>query len=165
MKNKVLQDHKLKFLQLSELGSKLSLAFSSHELVAEKIIGLDGIKKKLLILEQNKGIIQINIIALDEVSSISVKKTYSSIKPGELSIRKVYEFLESIFLQFDFQDERERIVLPFYENRINKTGDLPGLEIKVKNWQIILSKMIGRQNNKLVEEKRQSSLISQFNVE
>ncbi|MEO5995732.1 MAG: hypothetical protein ABIN89_03425 [Chitinophagaceae bacterium] len=158
MKNKAILDDKIKYLQLSELGSKLNLSFSSHELVAGKTIGLDGIKRKLIILEKNNEINQVNIISLDEVSSITVKKIYNSIKPGELRRRKVYEFLQSIYLQFDFKDARETIVLPFYENEINNVIDLPGLEMKVKNWQVLLSKMIGGQTNKLVQEKEQLSL-------
>ncbi len=158
MKNKVIQSVKNNYLQLRELGSKLSLSFSTHEIIAGKIIGLDRIDRKLVVFENNE-INQINIISLDEVSSISIKKIYNSIKPGELRKRKVYEFLKSIFLQFDFEDAREAIVLPFYENEINNVDDLLGLERNVKNWQVILSKMIGRQNNKLVQERRQLSLI------
>ncbi|MEP6728212.1 MAG: hypothetical protein ABJC98_20470 [Bacteroidota bacterium] len=158
MKNKVIRDAKLKYLQLSELGSRHNLSFSSHEIVGGKMIGVDGVKRKLLILEKNNEINQINIISLDEVSAISVKTIYNSINSGELKKRKMHEFLKSILLQFDFKDAREKIGLPFYQNEINNTGDLPGLERKVKNWQVMLSKMIGQQNNKLFQDKRELSL-------
>ncbi|MEP7257111.1 MAG: hypothetical protein ABI687_01960 [Flavitalea sp.] len=139
---------KTKYVQLSKLGSKLNMSFSSHEVLGEKIIGLDGIKRKLIVLQTD----QVNIIRLDEVNSISVKKIYSSIKAEELKKREMHEFLNAIFLQFAFKDARETFVLPFYEHDINRSCDLPGLERKVKNWQAILSKMIARQNNKLVLE-------------
>jgi len=33
--------------------------------------------------------------------------------------------------------------LPFYEREIDNVQDLRGLERKIKNWQMILSKMAG----------------------
>jgi hypothetical protein len=159
MKSKIIRTDKIKYIQLSELGSRLNLNFSNHEMVDGRIIGLDIIKRKLLIMEETSEINQINIIPLDEVSSISVKKIYSSIKPGELRKRKVCEFLKSMVLQLDFGDSRETVVVPFYENEINNIDELPDLERKVRNWQVILSKIIGRQNNILVQEKRHHSLV------
>jgi hypothetical protein len=155
MKNKLMKDDKLKYLHLSELGSKLNLSFSSYEKVAGNIIGLDGIRRKLLILGNNYEIGEINIITLDELSSVSVKKIYHSIKAGELRKRKIHEFMESIFLQFDFNNGRETMSFPFYENEMDNVNDLPDIESKIKKWQIILSKMIGHQNIRLMQKKRE----------
>lgn len=161
MKNKVIRDGRFKYLKVSDLGSKYNLTFSSHEIFGSKIIVLDGVKRKLLILEENHEMNQVNLIALEEVSSISVKRIYNSIMPGELRKRKVSEFLKTILLQFDFEDARETFIVPFYENKKDNINDLPDLERKVKKWQLILSKMIGRQNNIPIpdHEKRAHSLV------
>src|SRR5688500_18730888 len=146
MKHRNIRFDKIRCLQLSELDSKFSLSFSSHEVVGNKIMGLDGINKKLLVLEQTDGQSHSYIIDLDEVKAISVKKIYSSIKAGELKKRGIEEFLQTIQLQFEFGNGKEDIVLPFYESKIDNIYDLPGLERKIKNWQMILSKITGIKN-------------------
>ena len=145
MKHRSIRFDKIRYLQLSELGSKFSMSFSSHEVLGNKIMGLDGIKKKLLVLEQTDGQSHSYIIDLDEAKAISVKKIYRSIKAGELKKRRIEEF----------GNGKEDIVLPFYENEIDNIYDLQGLERKIKNWQLILSKMTGIKNKKPIREKRE----------
>jgi hypothetical protein len=154
MKHRNFTFDKISYLQLSELGSKFNLSFSSHLVLGNKIIGLDGANKRLLVSEINNGYSKSYIIELDKVNTISVKKSYNSIKPGELNKRRFEEFLKSIHLQFEFADEAEKILLPFYENETDNIRELPRLERNAKNWQLILSKMIGSQINKVTEEKR-----------
>lgn len=146
---------KIGYLQLSELGSKFNMSFSSHQVLGNKIMGLDGISKKLLILEQIDNQARSYIIDLDEATAISVKKIYSSIKGGELKKRTIDEFLETILLQFEFGNGNEDVALPFYESKIDSIYDLPGLERKIKNWQMILSKMTGIKNKSPIKEKRE----------
>jgi len=98
------------------------------------------------------------IIELAKVNDITVKKIYNSIKAGELKTRGIKEFLESILLQFQYGNEKDPIVLPFYERKINEIHDLPKLEKKVRNWQMILSKIVTTQKNGLAVEKRQLHL-------
>jgi len=70
-----------KYLQLSELGSKYNLSFSSHLALSNRIIAMDGVKKKLLVTEIEDNAIHSYLVELDKVKSISLKKTYNSIKP------------------------------------------------------------------------------------
>jgi len=155
MKHRSIGLDKIRYLQLSELGSKFNMSFSSHEVLGNKIMGLDGINKKLLILEQTNDQSHSYIIDLDEAKAITVKKIYSSIKAGELKKRRIEEFLKTIQLQFEFGNGKEDIVLPFYESEIDNSYDLPRLERKIKNWQMVLSKMTGIKNKKTIREKRQ----------
>lgn len=147
MKNKKSTLAKLKFRHLSELGSRLNLSFSSHEIIGDKIICLDGVKKKLLIAQKNNVLNQSHIIALDEVKAISIKKVYNGIIAGALRKRRIGEFLKTMVLQFELKHQSELIILPFYESLINKLYDLAGLERKARNWQLMLSKMISTHNN------------------
>jgi hypothetical protein len=143
-----------KYLQLSELGSKFNLSFSSHLGLGNKIIALDGLKKKLLVVEIKNGSNHSYIIELDQVETISIKKTYSSIKPGELNKKGLRAFLKSIYLQFEYCNKNKKIVLPFYERETDGLRDLSTLERNAMNWQMILSKMTNTQNISL-NEKRQ----------
>jgi hypothetical protein len=135
-----------KYSQMSELGSTLNLAFSSHMSLNNKIIALDGIKKKLLVMDNNNTVTLHCIIDLNEVKSISMKKNYRSIKSGELKKRGVDEFLETIYLQFDCEDKT--VVVPFYELGKNNFYDLAKLERNARTWQMILSKMITPKTNR-----------------
>ena len=155
MKHRSKKFDKTRYLQLSELGSKFSLSFSSHEVLGNKIMGLDGINKKLLVLEQTDGQSHSYIIDLDEAKAISVKKIYSGINAGELKKRRIEEFLKTILLQFEFGNGKEDIVFHFYESKVDNIYDVPGLERKIKNWQVILSKMTGIKNKKPIREKRE----------
>ena len=131
---------------LSRLGSMFNLSFSGHEMLDKKIFGVDGIKRKVLVVEENNGSNSSYIIELDKVKSISMKSVYDSIKPDELRKKRLEEFLKTIYLQFEFRDGRETIALPFFESQKNNIDDLPVLEKKTKNWKMIFSKMTGTQN-------------------
>lgn len=142
MKNSSKGRDKSRYSQLSELGSKLNLSFSSHVSLGSKMIALDGIKRKLLVLDINNASNEYYIIQLDEVKVISVKKNYSWIQPGELNKKGFEEFLETIFLYFEYRDKGHTVALPFYERGKNSVSNLPMLERNARNWQMILSKMI-----------------------
>jgi hypothetical protein len=159
MKNRHKGFDKSNYLYLSKWGSAFNLSFSSHEILSDKIIGLDGIKRKILVAEKNNESGRPYIIELAKVTAITVKKIYNSIKAGALKTRRIEEFLESILLQFEYANEKDPIVLPFYERKLNEIQDLRGLETKARNWQMILSKIAATQNNGLVEEKRELHLI------
>jgi len=135
------------------MASRFNLAISSKLILGNKIIGLDGTKKKLLVSEISNDFSKSYIIELDKVKAISVKKTYNSIKSGELNKRKFEEFLKAIHLQFEYEGESEAILLAFYENETDNIRDLPRLERNVKNWQMILSKLIGSNINEVTGEK------------
>src|SRR5689334_22737587 len=157
MKNRYKKFDKHNYLRLSEWGSAFNLSFSSHEILSNKIIGLDGIKRKLLVTEKNSESGRPYMIELAKVTAITVKKIYNSIKAGALKTRRIEEFLESIVLQFEYANQKDPIVLPFYERKLNEVHNLPGLEKKARNWQAILSKIATTQKNGL-EEKRQLNL-------
>ncbi len=129
------------FLKLSELGSRLNLSFSSHVLLIDKVIALDGIKRKLLVAKVADDLESPYTIELNEVKEISILKTYSNIKPGELNKRKFNEFLETILLQFEYKNQK-KIGVPFYESEKHGIQNLDKLERNARIWQMILSKMI-----------------------
>ena len=89
MKNRNLKFNKIKYFLLSKLGSMFNLSFLSHELLDEKIFGVDGIKRKVLVVEENNGSNSSYIIELDKVKSISMKTVYDSIRLEELRKREL----------------------------------------------------------------------------
>lgn len=142
MNNTMIAPARTRYSEISEFGSRLSLSFSSVLSLGNKTIALDGIRKKLLVLDNSEGVNINCIIDLNKVKTIWLKKTYNSIQPGELMEKELEKFLESILLQFEYREEGEPFSLPFYEQGKNETGNLPMLERNARNWQMILSKMI-----------------------
>jgi hypothetical protein len=132
---------KSKYLEVSELGSRYNLSFSSQLVLGDKIIALDGIRKCLLVVEINNELKVPNIIDLDKVASVTVRKIYGRINQGELQSKEIDEFLDKVDLQFQFNNGSEIFVLTFYDSQINHRRDRAKLARNAKNWQLILSKM------------------------
>lgn len=134
---------KSKYLEVSELGSRYGLSFSSQLVLNDKIIALDGLQKCLLVVEMNNKPSTPNIIDLKKVSAVTVRKVYGKINQGELESRGIDEFLDKVDLQFQFNNGPETIVLPFYDRLVNHKRHRAKLARNAKNWQMILSKMTG----------------------
>jgi hypothetical protein len=154
MKNVDTKSAKSRYTLLSELGSEFNLSFSSHLVLHNRLIALDGIKRILLVSEANNEVQQPCIIELNKVAAVSIKKTYGSIKSGELRIKRFEEFLRRIDLQFEYRDKNESVVLPFYDNETDAFRDLPRLEKNAKNWQMILSKLLVSHSDKISEDRK-----------
>jgi len=142
---------KNKFQELSELGTRFHLSFSSQIAIGKTLIALDGIKKSLLVLETDK---QPFIIELNKVASVSVKKTYNSIRPGELNNKGIEQFLNTIELQFVYTNNKGTVSLPFYNCGEDDLHNLAMRERNAKNWQMILSKLLIVPANKTIEEQQ-----------
>jgi hypothetical protein len=129
--------------QFSKLGIEYNISFSSQEILNECIIGFDGKHRKLVVLKQC-GQFEYDwyIINLDDVLSCYIKKTYRSIKAGELKKKKIEDYLESIILGLEFFDNRTPVEISFYEHAGHKGRKISELDRKAKSWQIMLSKML-----------------------
>ncbi|MGZ8537780.1 MAG: hypothetical protein ACXWV9_05910 [Flavisolibacter sp.] len=126
----------------SELGTYYNLSFSSQEVLSNVIIGLDGIKRKILILEAIDTSFNAHIIDLNAVKHCSVKKYYGHIKPGGLNNNHLESFLEKISLHFEFQNGSESKEVVFYNHFENQTYQLSVLEQKALNWKESFEKML-----------------------
>ena len=155
MKHKIKFD-KLNHLQLNQLDSKFNLDFSSYTTLRNKIIGLDIIRKTLLIAEKNNGLFRHYLIELNKVCMITVQTIYDSIRAGDLKKKRIEEFMQSIRLQLEFEDGENTIVLPFYERSIDDIQNLKSLASKARNWQTILSKVLREKRASPLKKKDQN---------
>jgi len=141
--NKHRKQKKEKLLhQFSQLVTANSLSFTSQEILHHGIIGLDGLNKKLLILESNGEEHSWSVIKLEEVKTCNVKRIYQTINAGTLKKPVMEEHLEKIVLRFELKDEKSRIDVPFFVFSENHIYEIAELEEKAKRWETILSKMI-----------------------
>ena len=129
--------------QFSKLGTENNLSFSSQEILENCIIGLDGIKRKLLILNKiDKDKYEPILLNLDEVKSCSKKKVYRSVNIGTRKKEKFENQIDKIVLAFDFIDNRQPVHVLFFEPFTNHILTMSDLEQKAKNWETILSQIV-----------------------
>jgi len=128
--------------QFNGLGSAGNLAFSSQEVLKDVIFGLDGLQRKILVLRKlDNAAFHSCVIDLNEVKSCTVKKYYGTIRGGELAIGKLDQYLKKMVLHFELNKGLPSVEILFYRDISNTVEEIPGLENKARNWEIILSKM------------------------
>lgn len=123
-------------------GTAHNLSFTGQEILRDKVIGLDGPKRKLLIVEEMDEEYDTRIIYLDEVGACKVKKVYAAISSHEYRKNKPEEYLKSIALEFEFNTDDAPAMVLFYKNSINSIYEIPELEARTRHWATTLSKML-----------------------
>ena len=139
MKKELLED--AQDVQLLNTRHHADLSFSKHEILGNLSLSLDSIRRKLMVSRIGNKFMEILQIPLNVTKLISIKKVYSNIRVGQLRSRKLEDFLETIYLQFEFTDGRNTIHLPVFERSINHIQELPEIEKKVNYWQDLLSEL------------------------
>jgi hypothetical protein len=131
------------FKLFSLSGSNQGLSFSNHQILKNKIIGLDSLQQKLLVYE----FIDANVICISmkEVSNCTVNKEFESTDMGTDKKAKMEKRLKSIDLKFSFKRNTEPTSISFYDSGVNNIFEMAELEAKAKEWETELSKMIVKQ--------------------
>jgi len=129
-------------------GTAHNLSFTGQEILRDKVIGLDGPKRKLLIVEENTEEYDTRIIYLDDVVSCKVKKVYAAINSHEYKKNRPEEYLRSIALEFEFRRDEAPVLVLFYKNSLNSIYEIPELEDRAKHWATTLSKMLPKSSIK-----------------
>jgi hypothetical protein len=123
MKNVQTAFTKSNYRKVSELGTRFDLSFSCQLQSGNKIIALDGTKKCLLVLDKVDELSEPEIIYLGDVAAVIMKKSYGSIKEGELKDKRIEDFLKRIDLHFEFINKGKTFILPFYESEADEQAD------------------------------------------
>lgn len=140
------------YKRLRSLGSRLNISFSTCIAVGNKIIGLDKGNKTLMISDEKSDHQQPQVIELENIKSISLKKSYGSIQAGALSKKAMGHFLKYIRMQFEHINNNAPIVLSLFEAGKEKIADLHGLDLRSKKLYLALSKIIGANNKVIIRE-------------
>jgi hypothetical protein len=127
---------------LVNLKENLDTNFSKHEMFGSLSLSLDIIGRRLMISGILNRIRRSFQIQLNAIRRISIKKVYMNIYVGQLKKRSLEEFLEAIYLQFEFLDGRQTIHLPVFDRTLDNLHDLPETERKALYWQDLLSELL-----------------------
>ncbi|HEY4208915.1 MAG TPA: hypothetical protein VGM31_18955 [Puia sp.] len=126
-------------------GTDHNLSITGQEILRDKVIGLDGPKRKLLITEEKGEEFTTRVIDLEEISACKVKKVYAAINSHEYRKNRPEDYLKSIALEFEFRTGEEPAITQFYKNTINSIYEVRELEDRAKHWATLLSKMLQKQ--------------------
>ncbi|HEY1112008.1 MAG TPA: hypothetical protein VGE66_00545 [Chitinophagaceae bacterium] len=130
---------------ISKLGSRNDLSFTGQEVLSDSVMGFDGLKKKLLVLENAQSVYRWYTINLDEVSTCTVQKTYRVPAVHAPGAPAISGYVERVELVFHCNDCKEPLAVPFYASEHNEAVELPALEARAHNWQRFLTKLLPAQ--------------------
>ncbi|HXS57993.1 MAG TPA: hypothetical protein VN726_17790 [Hanamia sp.] len=125
--------------QFSQTGTSNGLSFSSQEILRNKIIGLDGIQRKLVMVNEKE---ECTIVALDEVKKCAVIKNFQTYNLGGDKNSDIERQLTSIGLVFEFKKQDNPVSILFYDNMIHPVFEAAAMEAKANDWEKILSKLL-----------------------
>jgi hypothetical protein len=128
--------------RFSRLGSAYGLSFTSQEVLHGCVIGLDGLGRKLLLLKDGKrGRFISQVVWLDKVQRCTTERVYAKSPAAGVKGAAAGVFLEQVVLQLECSNELRPVEIVFYDCRHDAPVELPLLNRKAKDWEIILSKM------------------------
>ena len=125
-------------------GASNDLIFCSQEILQNKVIGIDGIHRKIMILEKTKKNYHYSTISLDEVHDCQVVtkpcfvNKYNRNKPGTGNDGTTLELL------FEFNNESQPTSIVFCNDLIKSTKEFIFFKAKAEYWRVMLSKMVNR---------------------
>lgn len=125
--------------RLSYAGTKNGLSFTSQEILRNKVIGVDGINRKFVVVNENE---ECTVVNLGEVKNCRFQKHYDQVQYGDAGNRDVESRLASIGLLFESKNNKKNITVDFFNYMIHSLSEADALEVKAKDWETILSKMI-----------------------
>lgn len=118
-----------------------NLNFSSQEVSTSRVIGVDGISRKLLLVEYKGEELVHTLIHLEDVKKCLVKKNFN-----QLSITtggsKGESYLQSITVELSFWKNRDSFEISFYDNISNHIYEISELEYKARDWEKMLTKLL-----------------------
>lgn len=128
--------------RLPIVGLENKHPFSSQEVLADSIMSLDGINRRLVAIIR-VGMHQFKrvVVYLNEVQKCSVKKVYGAIQSGDLRGGKLEQHLNKIALQLEYAN-KEQVEIPLYTPKYNNVYRVAEIEQKARKWEAMLSKLL-----------------------
>lgn len=130
--------------KLCQQGADQNLIFCSQEIFENKVMGFDGIHRKIMILEKIKNIYHTSTISLDDVHDCRLITKHDSTTEQNDSANDGTQD-DTLELFFEFNNDSEPALITFWNSLINSKNDFAFLKAKAECWCTIFSKMLNRQ--------------------
>ncbi len=128
--------------KLNTEGAANHLTFCSQEILQNKVLGIDGIHRKIMILEKKKDGYYSSIISLDEVHDCQLVTKSGSINNGNLKKWISENRPATLELQFDFNNHTQPASIIFSNGILNSQKEFTFLKAKAEYWCVMFSKML-----------------------
>ena len=120
---------------------KYCLSFVQQEVFGNLILRLDKIRKRLIVSHVFDPLNMLTLIDIGKVKSISIKKEYIDVQPGQAIRQNLAGILKKLFFRFEFSDSNQILCLPVFELHDNNSVDVENVEKRAVLWQLLLSKL------------------------
>jgi hypothetical protein len=133
----------------NSIATQNDIVITKHEIFRNKIIGIDNLKKMLLVFEFENSNNPI-LINLADTNTCMLVKEYGHLNAGNEKKPRMERYLQSIDLKFSIKSKPESISISFYENHVNNIYEIVDLEVRAKDWEAILSQIIPKHTRHLI---------------
>ena len=131
--------------KLCQEGAAHNLIFCSQEILENTVIGIDGIHRKIMILEKTKKTYHCSTISLDEVHDCHLVTQSNIMTMGNNKTVRVNARPSTILaLQFEFNNHSQPASIIFGNGLMNSSRELAFLKAKAESWCVIFSKMLNK---------------------
>ena len=130
--------------KLCREGAAQHLIFCSQELLENKVIGVDGIHRKIMVLEKTRKNYHYSTISLDEVHTCRLVTHSNLMTTDNKTVRVNAHPSTTLALQFEFNDHSEPASIIFSNGLITPGRELDFLKAKAEYWCIMFSKMLNK---------------------
>jgi hypothetical protein len=134
---------KLKLLRhLSNEGAANNLIFCSQEIFQDRVIGIDGIHRKIMLVEKNNRDFYSSIISLDDVNDCQLVTKCKSEKEESRKEKGGEIETATVEIRFEFNNHSKPAFIKFGDGLIYSRKELEFLRAKAQFWCIMFSKML-----------------------
>ncbi len=126
-------------------GAANDLIFCSQDILQNKVMGIDGIHRKIMILEKTKNTYQCSTISLNEVHNCHLVTHPSSLTKNQNNQSGSGPRATTLELLFEFNNHSQPASIIFSNGLIASTSEFDFLKAKAAYWCSMFSKMLNSQ--------------------
>lgn len=133
------------FRNLNRQGEVNNLTFCSQDILQDKVIGFDGIHRKIMVIEKRNDGYYSSIISLNEVHDCQLVTSTGLINNGNFKKFGNPNHSATLELQFDFNNHAQPASIIFSNGIINSKREFAFLKAKAEFWCTMFTKMLNPQ--------------------
>ena len=134
---------KVKLLKhLSHAGAANNLIFCSQEIFQDRVIGIAGIHRKIMVIEKSNRDFFSSIISLDEVNDCQLITKCESQKTESHNNMSGEIETATVEIRFEFNNHSKPAFIKFGDGLIYSRKEMEFLRAKAQFWCIMFSKML-----------------------
>jgi hypothetical protein len=138
-----------------EVVAEFKFHLSKHEVLGNRIIGLDDVNNKLLFFTRTSNKSEGFLIDLAEVKSRAVEREYGLINSYTKYWTNIEPIVRKIVMRLEYKSDANPLALTFYDKSNDSFSEMPERVVKAIEWQSLLSKRL-----RSVEHEAESALLT-----